>query len=62
LLHAGADGKAKILAHGDSTTVEQILPFIAPVVVQLQNSIGECWETDLPSPTRNDGARFHAKD
>lgn len=62
LLHAGADGKAKILAHGDSDTIEQILPFVAPVVVQLQTSTGTCWETTLPSPSRNDGARFEGKD
>jgi hypothetical protein len=61
-LHAGADGKAKILAHGDSDTIEQLLPFVAPVVVQLQSSTGACWETALATPKRDDEHRFDAKD
>jgi hypothetical protein len=62
VLHAGTDGKAKILAHGDSDTVQQLLPFVAPVVVQLQASTGACWETDLPTPKRDDEHRFSGKD
>ena len=62
LLHAGADGKAAILAHGDSNTVEQLLPFIAPLVVQLQASTGACWETTFTSPHRDNASRFDSKD
>lgn len=62
VLKAGGDGKAHILAHGDSDTVAQILPFIAPVVVQLQNDDGTCWETTLPTPTQDDEGSFRAKD
>lgn len=61
-LKAGPDGKARILAHGDSNTVAQILPFVAPVVVQLQNDDGVCWETTLTTPTHNDEGSFRAKD
>jgi hypothetical protein len=62
LLKAGPDGKAHILAHGDSDTVAQILPFVAPVVVQLQNDDGICWETTLTTPTRDDDGSFRSKD
>jgi hypothetical protein len=61
-LHAGGDGKAAILAHGDSNTVQQLLPFTPPVVVQLQASTGTCWETSFSSPHRDHGSRFDAKD
>jgi hypothetical protein len=61
-LHAGVDGKAKILAHGDSNTVAHLLPFAAPVVVQLQASTGTCWETTLATPVRDDASRFGGKD
>lgn len=62
VLKAGPDGKAHILAHGDSDTVRQILPFVAPLVVQLQANTGACWETVITEPTRNDAARFAGKD
>jgi len=62
LLHAGPDGKASILAHGDSDTVAQILPFVAPLVVQLQASTGTCWETTFTSPNRDDASRFGGQD
>jgi hypothetical protein len=62
LLKAGPDGKAHILAHGDSDTFAQILPFVAPVVVQLQNDDGICWETTLTTPTRADEGSFRSKD
>lgn len=62
VLHAGGDGKARILAHGDSDTVRQILPFVPPVVVQLQANTGACWETVITDPTKNDAGRFAGKD
>jgi hypothetical protein len=61
-LHAGPDGKAAILAHGDTDTVQQLLPFTAPLVVQLQTSTGACWATTFTSPRRDDTRRFDAKD
>lgn len=62
VLRAGRDGKAKIIAHGDSDTVRDILPFVAPVLVQLQAGNGRCWQTSLPTPTRNDSRLFKATD
>jgi hypothetical protein len=62
VLHAGRNGKAKIVAHGDSDTVRDILPFVAPVRVQLQAGNGGCWETNLPTPAQNDSGRFKATD
>ena len=62
VMKAGSDGKAHILVHGDSDTVTQILPFVSPVVVQLQNDDGTCWETDLGTPTEDDDGSFRAKD
>jgi hypothetical protein len=61
-LKAGLDGQAKILAAGDSDTVRPILPFEAPVVVQLQTSAGHCWETIFATPRRNSVQRFGARD
>jgi len=62
LLHAGDDGKAAILAHGDADTVERVLPFTAPVLVQLQASNGQCWETDFTAPARSDAGQFSSTD
>lgn len=62
LLHAGSDGKASILAHGDSDTVVQLLPFTAPLVVQLQASTGACWETTFTAPHRDTASRFGGQD
>lgn len=62
VLKAGANGKARIQAHGDSNTVATILPFVAPVVVQLQTNDGGCWETTLPTPKRNDASLFKSTD
>jgi hypothetical protein len=62
VLKAGADGKARIVAHGDSDTVRQILPFVAPVVVQMQSDEGDCWETTFAAPKRNDDGLFKGVD
>jgi len=60
VLRAGDDGKASIFAHGNSETVQSVLPFAIPVQVQLQASNGQCWATDFPTPTRNDAHEFRA--
>jgi hypothetical protein len=62
VMKAGPDGKAHILVHGDSDTLTQLLPFVAPVVVQLQNDAGTCWATTLTNPTHSDDGSFRAKD
>ncbi len=62
LLHAGVDGKASILVHGDSDTLAQLLPFVTPLVVQLQASTGACWETTFTAPHRNTPSRFDGED
>jgi len=61
-LHAGPDGKANIQVHGNSDTVTQYLPFVAPVTVQLQTDGGACWETDFTAPSRSNAVKFTARD
>ncbi len=61
-LHAGPDGKANIQVHGNSDTVTQFLPFVAPVTVQLQTDAGPCWETDFTTPSRTNSTAFNARD
>jgi hypothetical protein len=61
-LHAGVDGKAFIRVHGNADTVGPLLPFVAPVVAQLQASNGQCWETDFPTAIRSSAAAFGARD
>ena len=61
-LKAGPDGQARIVAAGDSDTVRPILPFEAPVVVQLQTSAGHCWETIFATSRRNSVHSFNARD
>jgi hypothetical protein len=62
VLKSGADGKSRIVAHGDSNTVGPILPFVAPVVVQMQTDDGTCWETTFPEPKHNTSNLFKAID
>jgi hypothetical protein len=61
-LHAGPDGKANVSAHGNADTTATLLPFVAPVIVQLQASNGQCWETDFAAPSRSNEVAFIAKD
>ena len=61
-LHAGADDKANIQVHGNSDTVTQVLPFVAPVTVQLQAEGAGCWETDLSTASRSNATTFTARD
>lgn len=58
ILRAKAGGTGKILAHGDSTTQVQVLPFVTPVIVQMQEANGTCWESDFTQPLRNDSHVF----
>lgn len=58
ILRAQLNGRGKVLAHGDSTTVTHVLPFVTPVVVQMQEADGNCWESDFSSPMRNDSHVF----
>jgi hypothetical protein len=61
-LHAGPDGKANAIVHGNSDTVTQLLPFEAPVVVQLQTDDAGCWETDFTAAERSNPTTFKARD
>lgn len=61
-LHAGVDGKANVGAHGNVDTVAPLLPFVPPVIVQVQASNGQCWETDFAAPARSNTRSFKAKD
>jgi hypothetical protein len=61
-LHAGVDGKANVGAHGNADTEGPLLPFVAPVIVQLQASNGQCWETDFTLPSRSNDRAFIARD
>jgi hypothetical protein len=61
MLRAELNGRGKILAHGDSTTVNHILPFVTPVVVQVQEDNGTCWESDFANPMRNDKHVFRVE-
>lgn len=61
ILRAQNNGRGKVLAHGDSTTVTHLLPFTTPVVVQVQADNGNCWESDFASPLRNDKHVFRVE-
>ena len=61
ILRAKHGGRGKLLAHGDSTTTVHVLPFVAPVTVQLQESNGTCWESDFTTPLRNDANVFRVE-
>jgi hypothetical protein len=61
ILRAKDGGKGKILAHGDSTTQAQVLPFVMPVIVQVQETNGSCWESDFTTPLRNDPHVFRVE-
>jgi hypothetical protein len=54
-LAAGLDGKAKVLVKGRGVQLDlAALPWSQPVVVQLKNSEGECWEARYDAPARRD--------
>lgn len=61
ILRAQLAGRGKVLAHGDASTVSHILPFMTPVVVQLQEDNGNCWESDFANPMRNDRHVFRVE-
>ena len=62
VLRAGNEGKTSLFAHGNDETVNAVLPFTAPVRVQLQASNGRCWESTFPTPLRSDAHQFIATD
>ena len=50
-LKAGPDDKAQIVAHGTGVGLDlTALPATQPVVVQLKNSDGKCWEATFTAP------------
>ena len=51
-LKEGQDGKAKILVKGKGANLDDpnLATLVQPVTVQLQNSIGECWEAVYSAP------------
>jgi hypothetical protein len=59
-LGSGVDGKAKILLKGRGVHFGlDALPWAQPVVVQLKNGEGECWEARYDAPARrNQPGRF----
>jgi hypothetical protein len=61
ILRAKKGGRGKLLAHGDSTTKTPVLPFVAPVTVQLQEGNGACWESDFTTPLRSDAHVFRVE-
>jgi hypothetical protein len=61
ILRAKRGGRGKLLAHGDSTTTVRVLPFVAPVTVQMQEADGTCWESDFTTPLRNDTHVFRVE-
>jgi acyl-homoserine lactone acylase PvdQ len=62
-LHAGADGKAKIIARGKGGLLDlPSLPLVGlPLRVQLVNGNGECWEATYSATLQDDSDRLNAK-
>lgn len=56
-------GKAKILVKGQGVNLDDPLPLTQPVLVQLQNSTGQCWEHQFASPEiHNSAEQFKDKE
>jgi len=49
-IKSGTGGKAKILIKGGGLNLDDPLPLVQPVTVQLQNDDGECWEHAFTAP------------
>ncbi len=61
-LRTGSDGKAKITLKGKGAELDgPSLPLQTPVLVQVSNSLGECWEASYSTPRTNDSTQFKAK-
>src|SRR5262245_18450591 len=62
-LKPGEDGKASVSLGmaGFRTIQEARTPLSPPVLVQVLNSLGECWEQSFSAPILNDNAQFKAK-
>jgi len=63
VLKSGADAKAKIALKGKGAELDAPpLPLVPPVVMQVSNNAGECWEATYSNALENTAARFKAKD
>jgi len=63
VLKSGADGKAKISLKGKGAELDApALPLVLPVVMQVSNNVGQCWEATYSNALENTAARFKAKD
>jgi len=62
-LREGPDGKARIVAQGTGPTIDlSPLPATQPVIVQIKNSEGKCWEATYSAPARkNTAGQFYDK-
>ena len=63
LLNSGDAGKAKIIVKGaDAGLAVPTLPLVQPVIAQLSNSSGVCWEARFSDPPKkNDSGQFKDK-
>jgi hypothetical protein len=64
VLRSGEAGRAKVTVKGQGANLPVALPpqgLELPVRVQLQNTLGECWEASYPSASSNDASQFKAK-
>ena len=64
VLRTGEAGRAKVTVKGLGSNLPVALPpqgLDLPVRVQLQNTLGECWDASYPSASSNDGSQFKAK-
>ena len=64
MLRTGEAGRAKVTVKGLGSNLPVALPpqgLDLPVRVQLQNTLGECWDASYPSASSNDGSQFKAK-
>src|SRR5262249_13039351 len=49
-LKTGVATKARVQVKGKGTRLPDAMPLTQPVTVQVQNSVGECWEHTFTSP------------
>lgn len=62
-LTSGVGGKVSVdfLIIGHESAQDATPPLSLPVIVQVLNSLGECWEQSFSAPIQNDDFRFKAK-
>ncbi len=62
-LRSGVPGKAKVILRGKGDLLgPPQLPLTEPVLVQVKNTEGECWEATFSIPIKDDGQIFKSKD